>query len=247
MQNNPLFKHFRYDITASIIVFFVAVSLFFRTAFASGTRLFSGFIARITDGIIVGTISESPSSLSGHLALLTLNVLLYITTLGGNWNAFLLAMVIVSSIQLLIRFMKAGFVPIFFSKSVMKGWEHFIPFVVTIVSILFTDLLNGITVGILLGIFYTLRGSFRNSHYIKSIQFNENEIAEHHLLAEEISFLNKARLLKKLACIVGNSRVIIDCANSTPIYFDVIELMKNCESNTPSKNIVVEKINTIKQ
>ena len=49
------------------------------------------------------------------------------------------------------------------------------------------------------------------------------------------------------ACIVGNSRVIIDYANSKSIDFDVVELIKNYKSNVPAKNIVLENINIIEQ
>jgi SulP family sulfate permease len=124
------------------------------------------------------------------------------------------------------------------------GWEQFMPFMVTIIAILLTDLLRGITVGILFGIFYTLRHSYRNSHHLKKVETNENGLTMYRLiLAEEVSFFNKASLLNTLTDLPNNCKVIIDCTNSKAIAYDVIEIINDFENNAMTRNIVVEKIN----
>jgi SulP family sulfate permease len=134
--------------------------------------------------------------------------------------------------------------PSLFKQMYKLGWEQFIPFVATIVAIIATDLLKGITVGILVGIFYTLRHSYRNSHHVKDIISDDHGKAVHHLvLAEEVSFFNKASLLTTLDGIPANSKVIIDCTNSKSIAYDVIEIINDYELNAKTKNIVLEKIN----
>jgi SulP family sulfate permease len=134
--------------------------------------------------------------------------------------------------------------PSLFKQMYKLGWEQFIPFLATIVAIIATDLLKGITVGILVGIFYTLRHSYRNSHHVKDIVSDNNGQAVHHLvLAEEVSFFNKASLLSTLDGIPANSKVIIDCTNSKSIAYDVIEIINDYELNAKTKNIVLEKIN----
>ena len=134
--------------------------------------------------------------------------------------------------------------PSLFKQMYKLGWEQFIPFVATIIAIIATDLLKGITVGILVGIFYTLRHSYRNSHHVKDIVSDENGKAVHHLvLAEEVSFFNKASLLNTLDTIPSNSKVIIDCTNSKSLAYDVIEIIYDYELNAKTKNIQVEKIN----
>ena len=100
--------------------------------------------------------------------------------------------------------------------------------------------------GMIVGIFYTLRHSYRNSHYMKDEMSTEDGHRVHHLvLAEEVSFFNKANIVKALDAIPKNSKVIIDCSKSKSIAFDVVELIKNYESNAKTKNITVEKINFI--
>ena len=134
--------------------------------------------------------------------------------------------------------------PSLFKQMYKLGWEQFIPFVATIIAILATDLLKGITVGILVGIFYTLRHSYRNSHHVKDIISDEQGKTVHHLvLAEEVSFFNKASLLNTLDSIPSSSKVIIDCTNSKSIAYDVIEIINDFELNAKTKNIEVVKIN----
>ncbi len=136
--------------------------------------------------------------------------------------------------------------PVLFKQMYKLGWEQFIPFIATVVGILATDLLKGITIGILFGIFYTLRHSYRNSHYMKETITTEDGKEVHQLvLAEEVSFFNKASVIKELEKIPENSKVIIDCTKSKSIAYDVVELIRDYRSNAKLKNITVETINFI--
>ncbi len=134
--------------------------------------------------------------------------------------------------------------PSLFIQMYRLGWEQFVPFTVTVVAILLTDLLMGITAGLIVGAFFVLYHSYRNSHHMKEIITSENGQKVYHLiLAEEVSFFNKANVVKELDSIPANSKVIIDCTKSKSIAYDVVELIRNFESNARTKNITVEKIN----
>lgn len=136
--------------------------------------------------------------------------------------------------------------PSLFIQMYKLGWEQFIPFTMTVVAILATDLLKGITVGILFGIFYTLRHSYRNSHHMKNVVTTQEGRKVHHLvLAEEVSFFNKASVIKALDAIPSGSKVIIDCTNSKSIAYDVVELIQEFKTNARSKKIAVETVNFI--
>ncbi len=136
--------------------------------------------------------------------------------------------------------------PALFKQMFKQGWEQFIPFTATVVAILLTDLLKGITIGILFGIFYTLRHSYRNSHHLKDIVTTEDGTQVHQLvLAEEVSFFNKANVMNALDVIPKNSKVIIDCTHSKSISYDVVEIIQNYKINAKTKNITVETINFI--
>lgn len=161
-------------------------------------------------------------------------------TIAGVLNMIPLASL--AAILLMVGYKLAK--PSLFRQMYQLGWEQFIPFIVTVIVILFTDLLTGIVAGMAMGGFYALRHSYRNSHYMKEGITTENGINTYHLvLAEEVSFFNKASVIRELEAIPNNSKVIIDCTNSKSIDYDVVELIKNYERNAETRNIVVEKIN----
>ena len=136
--------------------------------------------------------------------------------------------------------------PALFKEMYKLGWEQFVPFAVTVVAILATDLLKGIIAGMIVGGFYALLHSYRNSHHMKEVITTEDGQQIYHLvLAEEVSFFNKANVVKALEAIPVNSKVIIDYTNSKTISYDVIELIKDYETNAKTKNISVEKINDL--
>jgi MFS superfamily sulfate permease-like transporter len=115
-----MFKTFKADFPASIVVFFVALPLCLGIALASGAPLFSGLIAGIIGGIVVGALSGSQVGVSGPAAGLSAIVLAAISSLG-NYQIFLVAVVIAGVLQVLLGLLKAGIIGYFFPSSVIKG------------------------------------------------------------------------------------------------------------------------------
>ncbi len=115
-----LSSYFRYDIPASIIVFFVALPLCLGIALASGAPLFSGIIAGVVGGVVVGALSNSSLGVSGPAAGLTVIVLSSIEQLG-TFEAFLLAVVLAGVFQIILGVVKAGVIGYYFPSSVIKG------------------------------------------------------------------------------------------------------------------------------
>ncbi len=119
-MNKNIFAHFKNDFPAGIVVFLVAVPLCLGIALASGAPFFSGMIAGIIGGIVVGFMSNSHLSVSGPAAGLAAVVLASITKLGA-FETFLLAVFLAGAIQLLLGFLKAGAIANYFPSSVIKG------------------------------------------------------------------------------------------------------------------------------
>ena len=161
-------------------------------------------------------------------------------TIAGIMNMIPLASL--AAILLMVGYKLAK--PSLFKQMYKLGWEQFVPFTATVIGILFTDLLRGITIGLVFGIFYTLRHSYRNSHHIKDVSTTEDGREVHHLvLAEEVSFFNKASVLKTLSALPENSKVIVDFEKSKAIAHDVLELIDDFKANAKTKNITVETRN----
>lgn len=112
--------NFRSDFSASIVVFLIAVPLCLGIALASGAPFFSGLIAGMVGGIVIGALSNSHLSVSGPAAGLTAVVLAAITSLG-SFEVFLAAVVVAGVFQLILGFVKAGSIANYFPGSVIKG------------------------------------------------------------------------------------------------------------------------------
>jgi len=105
------------------------------------------------------------------------------------------------------------------------GYEQFIPFLSTIIGVLFTDLLKGIAIGMVFSIFYILRKNYRNNYtYSEDKMGKESQI--NIVLSEEVSFLNKGSVLASLTAIPNNSTVIIDGSKCREIDYDVLEIIQ---------------------
>lgn len=119
-----------------------------------------------------------------------------------------------------------------------KGWDQFVPFVITIVAVLLTDLLKGVAIGMLFSVFYLLRTNMRNPYFYK-IQEEGNKKNIRIKLAEEVSFLNKAAIQVMLNNVPKETNVIIDGTNSRYIDPDVLETIFNYKHNAYTKGIIV--------
>jgi SulP family sulfate permease len=208
-------------------------------------NIVSGFIGGlpITQVIVRSTANISFGGKTKMSAILH-GVFLLISAIAIARLLNMIPLASLAAILLMVGYKLAK--PSLFKQMYKLGWEQFIPFTATVVGILATDLLKGITIGILFGIFYTLRHSYRNSHYMKETVTTEDGHVVHHLvLAEEVSFFNKANVIKELEEIPANSKVIIDCSNSKAIAHDVLELIKDYEIKAKTRNITVEKIKFI--
>lgn len=114
------FKYLKYDLPASMVVFLVALPLCLGVALASGAPLLSGIISGIIGGIVVGVISGSHTSVSGPAAGLAAVVFSAIAQLG-NYETFLLAVVLAGIIQFICGIAKAGFIANYIPSNVIKG------------------------------------------------------------------------------------------------------------------------------
>ncbi|CAN5844784.1 SulP family inorganic anion transporter [soil metagenome] len=110
----------KYDLTAGLVVFLVALPLCLGIAMASGAPLFAGIITGIVGGIVVGLLSGAPLGVSGPAAGLTVIVLTAIETLGA-YEAFLVAVVLAGFLQIVAGYAKAGIIGYYFPNSVIKG------------------------------------------------------------------------------------------------------------------------------
>ena len=129
--------------------------------------------------------------------------------------------------------------PALFKQMYKLGWEQFVPFMATVMGILFTDLLKGIGIGMAVAIFYILRNNFRNAFAYDKEELGRS--GEHLItLSEETSFLNKGSILQVLKDLPENTKLVIDCTKSKSIHYDVIEIIRDFQISAKVRNITVE-------
>ena len=134
--------------------------------------------------------------------------------------------------------------PILFKQMYKLGWSQFLPFLVTILGIVFTDLLKGISMGVIVGLVILLRNSFKNSHFLHREVLKDNgERIVKMTLAEEVTFINKGAILKSMNKVQEGTQLTIDMSKSTSIDYDVLEIIDNFKSTSVEKGITVKLIN----
>lgn len=122
-----------------------------------------------------------------------------------------------------------------FKEFFARGWDQFIPFVVTIASILFLDLLKGVGVGLLVGLFYVVRSNFRSA--IISVESGTDHLLR---LRKDVSFLNKPLVKRYLEAIPPNTHLIIDVTRADFLDQDVVDGIDAFLQRAHLKNIQVD-------
>ena len=119
------------------------------------------------------------------------------------------------------------------------GKYQFIPFIVTVVAVVATDLLKGVGIGLMVSVFFLLKGNMKLAYFFKKEEHHEGETI-HIDLAQEVSFLNKAAIKQTLAHLPRNSKVIIDAAGTVYIDYDVLMMIRDfVHFGSKDKNISV--------
>lgn len=138
-----------------------------------------------------------------------------------------------AAILLVVGFKLAD--PKIFKDIYKEGADQWIPAAITTTAILLSDLLVGISVGMVVGLIFVMKVNFHSPFTITkgedsiSIKFNR-----------DVSFLNKAVLVTTLESIKNWSHVVIDGTNARFIDHDIGELLREFETEAPIKNITVE-------
>jgi MFS superfamily sulfate permease-like transporter len=127
--------------------------------------------------------------------------------------------------------------PKLFLEYYKKGMSQFLPFLITIIAILLTDLLKGMAVGLVIGLFFVIK-----ANYNAAITLSQNN--NHFILSfnKDVSFLNKALLRKFILHIKSDSIVTIDASKAHFIDHDILETIEDFLATAPDDNISVEVI-----
>jgi MFS superfamily sulfate permease-like transporter len=120
-----------------------------------------------------------------------------------------------------------------------NGMQQFVPFIVTVIAVVFTDLLKGVGIGLVVSIYFILKGNMKLAYFFKKEKHHSGETI-HINLAQEVSFLNKAAIKHTLTHLPKNCTVVINAADTVYIDYDVLEMIKDFMNfGSKDKNISV--------
>lgn len=191
-------------------------------------------IVRSSANIQSGAQSKMSAILHGVFLLLA------VMTIPAVLN--LVPLAVLASILLIVGYKLAK--PQLFMTMYKRGWSQFIPFVTTVLGIVFTDLLTGIALGMAVAIIVLLRRNYQNSHFLH-LEETDSQTGQHRVqirLSEEVTFLNKGAIIRELSEVPDNSLVIIDSSKCVDIDHDVLEVIDDFRVNAKDRNIQLEVV-----
>lgn len=127
-----------------------------------------------------------------------------------------------------------------------KGKYQFVPFIATLIAVVFTDLLKGVALGIIISIIFVLKGNLKRAYSFRKEAYADGDII-HIDLAQEVSFLNKAAIKATLNDIPENSKVVINAQDTVYIAHDILDLLREFKATRAKDENIKVKLKGFKK
>jgi MFS superfamily sulfate permease-like transporter len=211
-----------------------------RELFAQGTgNILSGLIGGLPiTQVIVRSSANIQSGGRTKLAAILHGFLLLISVIIIPNLLNKIPLSVLAAILFIVGFKLAK--PSTFKTMFSLGWKQWVPFVVTILGIVFKDLLWGIGLGLIVAIVIILFKSFKNSHFLHKESGEQNRVKM--TLAEEVTFFNKGAILKELHALPANSFLELDVRQTRFLDNDIIEILEDFITTAREKNIDIKLV-----
>jgi MFS superfamily sulfate permease-like transporter len=199
-------------------------------------NLVSGLIGGLPiTQVIIRSSTNIQSGGRTKLSALIHGILLLVTVMAIPGLLNMIPLASLAAVLIIVGYKLAK--PVLFKSMYRAGWNQFLPFVITIVAIVFTDLLTGIGIGMVVAIFFLLKSSYQVSHEVHESKGAGGKQKYRMELAQEVTFLNKGSIMESLRKIPENSEVEIDMSRSAMVDHDVKELIEDFKDTAKRKNI----------
>lgn len=210
-----------------------------RELFAQGAgNMLSGLIGGMPmTSVIVRTSANINSGGRTKVATIAHGIFLLIAVVSIPTILNRIPLACLAAVLLMIGYKLAS--PSVFRHMWQSGKYQFVPFIVTVAAVVFTDLLKGVAIGLVVSVFYILRANLKLAYFFKKKDHHEGEIITIKL-AQEVSFLNKAAIKQTINHLPENSKLVIDASESFYIDHDVLQLIRDfLNVGSKDKNIQV--------
>jgi len=190
--------------------------------------------------VVVRSSANNNAGAKSKMSAIIHGILLLISVLSIPVILNKIPFATLAAILLLIGYKLAR--PSIFKHFFEKGKYQFVPFIATFGAVVFTDLLKGVALGMIISIMAILRGNMKRAYRFKKETYKDGDVI-HIDLAQEVSFLNKAAIKSTLASIPENSKVIINASDTVYIAHDVQDMISEFITiKAVEENIKVELV-----
>jgi MFS superfamily sulfate permease-like transporter len=172
--------------------------------------------------VVVRTTANNTAGAKSKMSAIIHGVLLLVSVLAIPTVLNKIPLATLAAVLLLVGYKLAN------PKTVKHFWEkgkyQFIPFIATFGAVVFTDLLKGVALGMIISVIFVLKGNMKRAYHFRKEEYHDGDII-HIDLAQEVSFLNKAAIKTTLSEIPENAFVTINASNTVYIAHDVLTLI----------------------
>jgi MFS superfamily sulfate permease-like transporter len=173
--------------------------------------------------VVVRTSANNNAGAKSKMSAIIHGVLLLVSVLAIPTLLNKIPLATLAAILLLVGYKLAN------PKILIHFWEkgkyQFIPFVATLIGVVFMDLLKGVALGIIISIIFVLKGNLKRAYNFRKEEYEDGDVI-HIDLAQEVSFLNKAAIKSTLSEIPENSKVVINAQDTVYIAHDILDLIR---------------------
>ena len=131
--------------------------------------------------------------------------------------------------------------PSLFKAMFTQGWYIFIPFIVTVLGVVFIDLLKGVALGMCVGIFFVLRNSYLTPFHVQDEKDAEGPVRRV-ILSEEVTFFNKASIQRTLAELPAGTHLVLDASRTMNLDPDVLEIIREAQQREQDHGVKIELV-----
>ena len=202
-------------------------------------NILSGFIGGLPmTSVVVRTSANNAAGAKSKMSAIIHGLLLLISVLAIPIILNKIPLATLAAVLLLVGYKLAN------PKVIIHFWKRgkyqFIPFIATFLGVVFTDLLKGVALGIVISIIFVLKGNLKRAYNFRKEEYAEGDVI-HIDLAQEVSFLNKAAIKSTLMAIPENSKVIINAEDTVYIAHDILDLIREFKTaRAKDENIKVK-------
>ena len=172
--------------------------------------------------VVVRTTANNTAGAKSKMSAIIHGVLLFVSVLAIPSILNKIPLATLAAVLLLVGYKLAN--PATIKHFWKKGKYQFIPFIATFGAVVFTDLLKGVALGMIISVIFVLKGNMKRAYKFRKEEYHDGDII-HIDLAQEVSFLNKAAIKSTLSEIPENAFVTINASNTAYIAHDILTMI----------------------